>query len=49
MNDSSTGEVLWALNQSYKHTQLQFKGNKLEAYYSDTDDLVGFGKALAPS
>ncbi|QEC66584.1 hypothetical protein FRZ67_04460 [Panacibacter ginsenosidivorans] len=44
---TAPGEVLWALNQSYKHTQLQYKGSKVEAYYSDTENLIGFGKTLA--
>ena len=44
---TAPGEVLWALNQSYKSTQLQYKGSKLEAYYSNTEDLIGFGKTLA--
>ena len=44
---AAPGEVLWTLNQSYKHTQLQYKGNKLEAYYTETENLIGFGKTLS--
>lgn len=47
MQTAAPGEVLWALNQSYKHTQLQYKGNKLEAYYNAAENLIGFGKNLA--
>ena len=43
----ATGEALWALHQSYQHTQLQYKGSKLEAYYRDSKNLVGFGKTLS--
>ena len=41
------GEVLWALHQSYHHTQLQYKGSCMEAYYRDPEHLAGFGKKLS--
>src|SRR5438105_4997117 len=44
---TATGEALWALRQSYKHTQLKYKGSKMEAYYSQPENLIGFGKTLS--
>jgi len=43
---TAAGEALWALRQSYQHTQLQYKGSKMEAYYCKPENLVGFGKTL---
>lgn len=41
------GEALWALRESYKQTQLQYKGSKMDAYYCKPESLIGFGKALS--
>ena len=42
----ASGEAQWALHQRYHQTQLNFKGNCLEAYYIKPENLVGFGKAI---
>lgn len=44
---TANGHALWALRQSYKHTQLKYKGSKMEAYYTKPDNLIGFGKTMS--
>jgi len=44
---TAAGEALWTLRQSYQHTQLNYKGSNLEAYYCKPQNLIGFGKTLS--
>jgi len=43
---TAAGEALWALRQSYQQTELKYKGSKMEAYYCNPENLIGFGKKL---
>ena len=42
----SNGEIVWLINASIHHTQLQYKGSKMSAYYKEPVDFIGFGKKL---
>jgi hypothetical protein len=44
---AARGEALWALHQSFHHTQLKYKDSCIEAYYRDPENLAGFGKTLS--